>query len=203
MKFAATNLSLELVRHISGKTIDCKTISTIKKGFQRCQFCRKIIKKLSGKPNPAIYLRGIEHKDIQNILEFMYVGEVNVAQEDLDSFLAAAQDLCIKGLTTTQENSQAKPARLSEPKSDRIQPPPPKRSKILPKPENHDIKKKSFDVVKQEPQVAGNNHQQPSEDLDTYDDYYEADTMEDNLGEDDSKGEAFLKIQLRQTRVEG
>ena len=37
--------------------------------------------------------------DFQAILEFMYNGEVNVSQEDLNSFLAVAEDLKVKGLT--------------------------------------------------------------------------------------------------------
>ena len=36
----------------------------------------------------------------------MYLGEVNIAHEDLDSFLAVAQDLCIKGLTQDNSTSQ-------------------------------------------------------------------------------------------------
>ena len=32
----------------------------------------------------------------------MYLGEVNIAHEDLDSFLAVAQDLCIKGRVSVQ-----------------------------------------------------------------------------------------------------
>lgn len=50
-------------------------------------------------PHPVIYLRGIKPTDLKHILDFMYHGEVNVAQEDLNSFLAAAEDLQIKGLT--------------------------------------------------------------------------------------------------------
>jgi hypothetical protein len=42
-----------------------------------------------------------------SILEFMYNGEVNVAQEDLSSFLAVAEDLKVKGLTQELGGSQA------------------------------------------------------------------------------------------------
>ena len=58
---------------------------------------KQIIKRLQSVQNPAIYLRGVRHEDIKNVLEFMYLGVVNVSQDDLDSFLAVAQDLCIKG----------------------------------------------------------------------------------------------------------
>ena len=58
-----------------------------------------MIKRLNSQVNPAIYLRGVRHEDIKNILEFMYLGVVNVCQESLESFLSVAQDLCIKGLT--------------------------------------------------------------------------------------------------------
>merc|ERR1719376_34339 len=49
--------------------------------------------------NMLIYLRGVRHADLMSILEFMYRGSVNVAQEDLNSFLAAAEDLKVRGLT--------------------------------------------------------------------------------------------------------
>lgn len=50
-------------------------------------------------PNPMIYLRGVRLSDLESVLDFMYHGEVNVAQSDLNSFLAVAEDLQIKGLT--------------------------------------------------------------------------------------------------------
>jgi len=50
-------------------------------------------------PNPYIYLRGVFYNDLASILDFIYNGEVNVAQEDLNSFLAVAEELQIKGLT--------------------------------------------------------------------------------------------------------
>ena len=49
--------------------------------------------------HPLLYLRGIKFRDIQSILQFMYHGEVNVAQEDLNSFLSISEELKVKGLT--------------------------------------------------------------------------------------------------------
>merc|ERR1711988_449823 len=94
---------------------------------------RNIIRRLSSVQNPAIYLRGVRHEDIKNILEFMYLGMVNVAQEDLDSFLSVAQDLCIKGLTQdgqqTSNSSSSVPPPSSSPGM-KSTPPPAKRAKL-------------------------------------------------------------------------
>ena len=45
------------------------------------------------------YFFSIRNSDMVSILNFMYNGEVNVNQEDLQSFLAAAEELRIKGLS--------------------------------------------------------------------------------------------------------
>jgi len=50
--------------------------------------------------HPLLYLRGVRLTDLQLILTFCYQGEVNVPQQDLNSFLSAAEDLQIKGLTS-------------------------------------------------------------------------------------------------------
>ena len=50
--------------------------------------------------HPLLYLRGVRLADLQLILTFCYQGEVNVPQEDLNSFLSTAEDLQIKGLTS-------------------------------------------------------------------------------------------------------
>ena len=50
-----------------------------------------------GGGNPVIYLRGISYTDMESVLSFMYHGEVNVAQDQLNSFLAVAEDLKVKG----------------------------------------------------------------------------------------------------------
>jgi len=143
---------------------------------------RNIIRRLSSVQNPAIYLRGVRHEDIKNILEFMYLGMVNVAQEDLDSFLSVAQDLCIKGLTQdgqqTSNSSSSVPPPSSSPGM-KSTPPPAKRAKLK---SNGDNVKSSVPIPKKEPKMDPDCIQivdeSPADDqgdtMEGYEDYYEA-----------------------------
>ena len=49
-------------------------------------------------PHPLIYLKGFQSQDFVSILDFLYFGEAKVYQEDLDSFLAIAEEIQVKGL---------------------------------------------------------------------------------------------------------
>jgi len=49
--------------------------------------------------HPLLYLKGVNYDDLIGVLNFMYHGEVNVAQDDLNSFLSVAEELEVKGLT--------------------------------------------------------------------------------------------------------
>merc|ERR1712098_541769 len=77
-------------------------------------FFRNILRRNSHQ-HPLLYLKGVKYSDLQSVLNFMYHGEVNTAQEELNSFLAVAEDLSVKGPTQSQpgnskpgkENSQA------------------------------------------------------------------------------------------------
>lgn len=51
-------------------------------------------------PNPYIYLKGVSFKELNYVLDYMYQGEVNVNESDLDSFLAVSEELEIEGLST-------------------------------------------------------------------------------------------------------
>jgi len=64
-------------------------------------FFRNILRRNPHK-HPLLYLKGVKYSDLQSVLNFMYHGEVNVAQEDLNSFLSVAEDLRVKGLTQSQ-----------------------------------------------------------------------------------------------------
>ena len=49
-------------------------------------------------PHPLIYMRGVKSEDLLAIVDFLYFGEANVNQENLDSFLALAEELQLQGL---------------------------------------------------------------------------------------------------------
>jgi len=59
----------------------------------------KTVLKRNQHEHPMLYLKGVKYADLVAVLDFMYHGEVNVAQEELNSFLAIAEDLKVKGLT--------------------------------------------------------------------------------------------------------
>ena len=66
-------------------------------------FFRKVLRK-NPHAHPLLYLKGVKFTDLQSVLNFMYHGEVNVAQEELNSFLAVAEELRVKGLTQGQQS---------------------------------------------------------------------------------------------------
>ena len=61
-------------------------------------FFEKILQR-NKHPHPLIYFRGFQSQDLLAILDFLYFGEANVYEENLDSFLAIAEELKLKGLT--------------------------------------------------------------------------------------------------------
>merc|ERR1712083_649025 len=82
-------------------------------------FFRTILKQ-NPHQHPLLYLKGVEFVHLQDVLIFMYHGEVNVAQEELNSFLSVAEDLQVKGLTQNSPHYKdarkirTKPARSSK-----------------------------------------------------------------------------------------
>ena len=105
-------------------------------------FFRSVLKR-NPHQHPLLYLKGVKYTDLQSVLNFMYHGEVNVAQDELNSFLAVAEELRVKGLTQNNQNSAKKDSGSKSPPSahkSRSAPepssaaPPPKRSRPNPPP---------------------------------------------------------------------
>jgi hypothetical protein len=104
--------------------------------------------------HPLLYMKSVKYTDLQAVLNFMYHGEVNVAQEELNSFLAVAEDLKVKGLTQNNSESQnpkaspsyksskeKPPARTFQRPPDRDTPPPkcPRPTPPVHQPQEDDI----------------------------------------------------------------
>ena len=64
-------------------------------------------------PHPLVYMKGISSGDLTAMIDFLYFGEVNIYQENIDSFLAMADDLQLKGL---QGNSKRQDSGSEETK---------------------------------------------------------------------------------------
>ena len=47
--------------------------------------------------HPLIYMRVMKSDDLLAIMDFLYLGAVNIFQENLDSFLLIAEELQLKG----------------------------------------------------------------------------------------------------------
>ena len=53
--------------------------------------------------HPMIYMRGLKAKDLEAAIDFMYTGEANIFQDDLDCFLNLAEELKLNGLTGVKD----------------------------------------------------------------------------------------------------
>jgi len=135
-------------------------------------FFRNVLRRHSHQ-NPLLYLKGVRYTDLQAVLNFMYHGEVNVAQEDLNSFLAVAEELKVKGLSQTSHARSLDSSKDSFNTAPASQPPKPrplerepttpaKRLKPNPTPSlnsfaNHDDDIQEVVPVKQEPRDTPTN----------------------------------------------
>jgi len=110
-------------------------------------FFRNILRR-NHHQHPLLYMKGVKYSDMQGVLNFMYHGEVNIAQEELNSFLSVAEDLKVKGLTqnqpsTKESTGRQQPTGVSSPSTNKHQRVPPVRDQATPvqqpyKPAVHD-----------------------------------------------------------------
>ena len=62
-------------------------------------FFKALLKRANKQPHPMIYMRGIPAKDLEALVDFIYLGEAHILQANLESFLAIAKELQLKGLS--------------------------------------------------------------------------------------------------------
>ena len=66
------------------------------------QFFKSILKK-NPHSHPLLYLGGVDSTSLGFVLDYIYQGEVQIYQNELDNFLEVAQKLKIEGLLSTEE----------------------------------------------------------------------------------------------------
>merc|ERR1719342_590371 len=65
-------------------------------------------------PNPMVFLPGFDAKTLSSIIDYVYDGEVQLFQEELDSFLDAAQKLKINGLISSPAEDEINEKSVTE-----------------------------------------------------------------------------------------
>ena len=73
---------------------------------------RKMLKR-NQNTHPLIFMRGVKMDDLVAIVDFLYRGEANICQENLDSFLALAEELELQGLQRKNDNFEETQTNLT------------------------------------------------------------------------------------------
>ena len=83
-------------KHFADVTLACEDgpqIDAHKVVLVSCSPFFKNLLQRSKHKHPIIYMRGVQSKELLAIRDFLYQGEANVHQKDLNSFLALANEL--------------------------------------------------------------------------------------------------------------
>ena len=84
---------------------DYQKISAHKLVLSSCsEYFKSIFKNTTNHSQMMLCLEGVNRKDINNILDYMYNGEVQILQDDIDHFLDIAQRYQLKGLLQGQND---------------------------------------------------------------------------------------------------
>ena len=77
--------------------------------------------KIKKHPQPLIYMRGIKSGDLKTLMDFLYLGETTVQEEDVEKFLQLGKDFQLKGLTESfPDLRETTPPTIKKPKFGKI-----------------------------------------------------------------------------------
>ena len=86
-------------------TDDKKQIKAHRNILSACSSVFKEILQInSNNSHPVIYLRGIQHSEMESILQFIYLGEAKFYEERMNEFLNVAKNLDIRELAKANED---------------------------------------------------------------------------------------------------
>ena len=84
-------------------TDDKQQIRAHRNILSACSPVFKTILQLDSNANPVIYLRGIQHSEMESIMKFIYLGEARIYEERINAFLMVSKNLEIRELSTGME----------------------------------------------------------------------------------------------------
>ena len=58
-----------------------------------------LLLKVKKQPQPLIYMRGMKSGDLKTLMDFLYLGEATLQEEDVENFLELGREFQLKGLT--------------------------------------------------------------------------------------------------------
>ena len=111
-------------------TKDMKQLKAHKVILSACSEFFKTILKANDHSHPLIYLNGVDSTNMQFILDYMYLGEVSIYQDQLDVFLSMAETMNVSGLIGDQEQDDddgLSPLITTKSETFTESPPPPKQ----------------------------------------------------------------------------
>ena len=69
-------------------------------------FFQNLLRRNKHHAHPLIFMRGMKSDDLVAIIDFLYCGKANVYEENLDSFLATAEELQLEGLMGKRKDKE-------------------------------------------------------------------------------------------------
>ena len=111
--------------------------------------------------HPLLCLEGLSSKDVRDVMDYMYQGEVKIFQEDLDRFLAVAQRLKLEGLLNGNENDLAEEVNNKDTENFKVEEKQylprdsPTRQRVNPKPTNTWSQDRAVAKVSRKPRIQG------------------------------------------------
>ena len=85
---------------------DFKPISAHKVVLSSCSaYFKNVLQNSRKHSHPVLCLQGLRNADLRNILDYIYIGELNIYQEDLEGFMLIAQRLKLEGLNGKDEDA--------------------------------------------------------------------------------------------------
>ena len=99
---------------------DQMQLSAHKSVISSCSSVMKTIISNNPHPNPLIYLKGINHSDLQALLQYIYLGETNIQEERLTEFLNLAKEFLVIGLTDSANSFKIKGVSRKPPSDDAV-----------------------------------------------------------------------------------